>query len=227
MKWRGPVGGGAASGKMGSVVASHARGTQYLRARTTPVNPRSVFQAVIRGAVKTLTSGWQFLTNAQRTGWATYGTNVATVNTLGDPTHLAGVNWFVGNNAVRQQNGFGIINDAPTIMDRGNPNWLASAPVLHYGTGSTTGTLTFSGPIAAANATNGYLAVYMSRPYSAGRITSPGSNRLAATVVGGVTGGSLVFTLPFPAGGTVTKLDATLRLDQGDGRISSPFRATS
>lgn len=226
MKWRGPMGGGAASGKVGALVASHTKSTQYLRARTTPTNPNSVFQQAVRAAVKTLSSLWAALTAGQRSAWDTYAANVSVTNKLGDSANLSGINWFVGNNTIRQQAGFDIIDAGPQTLNRGNPDWLAADPVLTFAAGATTGTLTFSAPLLSTNATNGFLAVFASRPFSAGRVAAPVSSRLAATVTGGVTGGTLIFNLPFATGGSLSKLELTLRLDQGDGRLSSKFQVT-
>jgi hypothetical protein len=224
MKWRGPIGGGAASGAVGSIVASHAKGTQYLRARTVPVNRNSAFQQAVRSAMKTLSSLWSTLTGSQRESWATYADNVLVVNALGDAGKISGFNWFVGNNSIRGQAGFDFIETGSPILNRGNPDWNAAAPVLSFANGGSIGTLTFAGPLLADNGTNGFLAIFASRPFSAGRSSAPGSSRLAATVAGGVTGGTAIFTLPFPTGGTLTKLETTLRLDQGDGRLSSTFQ---
>lgn len=235
MKWRGPFGGGAASGAAGSFVASHARGTQYLRARTVPVNIRSPFQQGVRNAVKALTSLWQALTEEQRGAWRNYGLNVTTINTLGDAFHASGINWFVGNNTPRVQAGLAATLDGPTIFDRGNPDWSSVLPDVTILTDGTVGTLTTSAAIEGNNAANGALLLYISRPYSPGITSFNGPTQLAATfpsnASGNILAGSFTFNSPFVASGVSTsdsgnQMSYTLRLDRGDGRLSSKFQGT-
>lgn len=235
MKWRGPFGGGAASGAAGALVASRARGTQYLRARTVPVNPRSSFQQGVRNAVKALTSAWQTLTEEQRGQWRNYALNVSTTNTLGDSFHASGINWFVGNNTPRVQAGLASTLDGPSIFDRGNPDWSTVLPEVTILTGGTTSTLTLAGDITANNGTNGALLIYHSRPYSPGIVSFNGPTQLAhvlpSTGGGTIAAGNYTYSSPFVASGVSTsdtgnQMSFTLRLDRGDGRLSSKFQGT-
>lgn len=235
MKWRGPFGGGAASGAAGSFVASHARGTQYLRARTVPVNIRSSFQQAVRNAVKTLTSLWQSLSEEQRGAWRNYGLNVSTTNTLGDSFHASGINWFVGNNTPRVQAGLAATLDGPTIFDRGNPDWSTVLPAVDILTDGTSGTLTLAADIPGNNGTNGSMLLYVSRPFSPGITSFNGPTQLATVVASGTDGtllaGNYTFQSPFVASGVSTsdtgnQMSFTLRLDRGDGRLSSKFQGT-
>lgn len=233
MKWRGPYGGGAASGAAGAAVASRARNTQYIRARTTPVNPRTTAQQVVRNAVKALTSLWQSLTNDQRSIWNTYGVNVTVTNALGDSSKLSGVNWFVGNNVPRIQASLPATIAGPTIFDLGNPNWSAVSPSAVIATNGTHGTLTLGGPITSANGTNGALIVWISRPYGPAINFFNGPYQLAAsfpsTGSGNFMAGNYTFNSPFIASGvaatdSANQMQMVLRLDRGDGRLSSKFQ---
>lgn len=233
MKWRGPYGGGAASGAAGAGVASRARNTQYIRARTVPVNPRTSFQQVVRNAVKTLTSLWQTMTSDQRAVWNTYGLNVTVTNALGDSSTLSGVNWFVGNNTPRVQAGLAAILNGPSIFDRGNPNWSTIDPAATIATGGMLGTLTLSAAITGGNGTNGALLMYISRPYGPAINFFNGPYQLAAVfptnASGNVITGAHTFSSPFTASGvaaadSANQMQYVLRWDLGDGRLSSKFQ---
>lgn len=233
MKWRGPFGGGAASGAAGALVASRARGTQYLRARTKPVNPRTSFQQGVRDAIKTLTGLWQSLTEFQRGQWRNYALNVTSINKLGDTFHASGINWFVGNNTPRVQAGMPATLDGPVIFDRGNPDWSTVLPEVNILTNGTGATLTLQADIPGNNGSNGMMLVYLSRPYSPAIVSFNGPTQLATTVASGTDGtllaGNYTFSSPFPASGVSTsdsgnQMAFTLRLDRGEGRLSSKFQ---
>lgn len=220
MLYRGPMGGGAASGKIGSHVASHNRGGQYLRARTTPTNPRSAQQTVVRNAVRVLAPLWSStLTDSQRDNWNVYGVNVAVRNRLGDTVFLSGIAQFIRSNVSRIQAGLSIILDAPVVFD------LGEAPVdfaLTAGALTTSGTLTITNGSASGwnNSTGNNLLLYVSRPQNAGVNFFNGPYRLSAVFPGGKTNGTYTFTLPFSAGpvGSLLKLKARVTLP--DGRLS-------
>lgn len=229
MKWRGPIGGGAASGKLGAMVASRAKSTQYLRARTTPVNPRTVFQQVVRNAVKALTGLWQTMTQSQRDSWNVYAANVTVTNALGDSARLSGVNWFVGNNTPRIQSGLPAIVDGPTIFDRGNPDWSALAPIFTVGSNTDAGTITLQGTLPVSTSTDSHFLIYVSRPFGPGISFFNGPYQLATSIAANTTVSDHAFTLPFVAGGVGTsdssnQMQVVIRLDQGDGRMSSRFQ---
>lgn len=231
MKWRGPIGGGAASGKLGALVASRAKSTQYLRARTTPVNPNSIFQRVVRDAVKALTSLWSQLPTGQLEAWNVYAANVTVTNKLGDSAKLSGFNWFIGNNVPRVQAGFPAEQNAPTIFDIGNPNWSALLPEFTTSSGATTGTLALTGTLPATTNSNSHFYVYVSRPQSAGKTFFNGPFQFAGSIPGNTSSPTHIVTLPFTAAGvgnsdSANFMDFVLRLDNGDGRLSSKFQST-
>ncbi len=229
MKWRGLFGGGAASGKAGALVASRAKSTQYVRARVTPVNPNSPQQQAVRNAVKYLSGLWQRLTSSQRESWNSYAAIVTVVNSLGDASKLSGFNWFNGNNTVRKQCGFTEILQGPAIYDLGNPDVAALGLIFTTSAGATRGTLTLASALTLANPTNGFMAVYCSRPYSPGKNFFKGPYQLAAVHGGNLSIGTYSFDLPFAAAGvgagdTQNQMEVVLRFDQGDGRLSSKFQ---
>jgi len=225
MLWRGPVGGGAASGKMGAMIASRARTTQYLKARvnTGRLVP-SGLQGVIRNAVSTLVSAWSTtLSKLQQAGWSQYALNVTKANRLGDLVHVAGVNWFVGNNTVRQQLGQDPALDAPTDFNTGDILWGDVTVVA----GGTQGTLTLTqAPADYGLGATDVIGFWASPAFSTGREKWYGQYRLATTILGNDTNVEFIFTTPFGDVGTTGKVQGKLRVSRADGRLSSPFTVT-
>ena len=87
------LGGGvlAASGSIGGQTAAHNRFGNYFRARTTPVNPASGRQSVIRAAIQNLAQRWSTtLTQAQRDEWEVYAANIVRTDSLGSQIKLTG-----------------------------------------------------------------------------------------------------------------------------------------
>lgn len=223
MLWRGPVGGGAASGKMGAMIASRARTTQYLKARvyTGRLVPTAL-QAIIHGAVAALVAAWKTLTQEQRDGWNTYAANVPRTNRLGDVTHAAGVTWYTGNNTIKLQLGLPSTDDAPTIFDRGTVDWSGSTLVA----GGTAGTLTLAGtPTGAGLTANDAIGVWAGRPYSIGNAKYYGPTRLVASIPGDSTASIFEFGLPFGAIDTTgsSTMIVVIRTALEDGRVTSPL----
>lgn len=221
MKWRGPIGGGAASGAVGAYVASHNKGGQYLRARTTPTNPSSSFQVIVRNGVKSLSNRWQtVLTSAQRSAWSVYASNVPVLNTLGDSINLTGMNMYVRSNTPRVQGSMAIVDDAPVDFNLGS----ATTPTLTLGAGTSTGTLTYAAAdfVGNANASTSML-LYTSRPQARSIIFFKGPYRFAGKILGTATGPSATFTLPFANGGTNNIVYGQIRISRSDGRLTSTF----
>lgn len=221
MLFRGAFGGGAASGKSGSVVASHNSGGQYLRARTTPTNPRSVFQTAVRDSLRFLARAWStVLSPSQRDGWNTYGQTVGSTNRLGDSIKVSGIAAYQRANVQRLQASVGRIDDAPPLV--GSP-----APFLDGSTftfAGTEGTFTLAGTLPVPGSdSNSHFFVYTTPPFSPGRTFPPQNTRLALTVVGTATGGAHTFALPFPAADTTQQMQLSLTYSAGDGGLAGPF----
>lgn len=106
------------SGSIGSTTYSHNRFGQYMRSRSTPVNPNTDRQVAARNAVRSITIAWQnTLTQAQRDAWDVYAANVSWLNKFGDTVHLTGLNHFIRSNAVLVQNGIARVDIAPVIFN--------------------------------------------------------------------------------------------------------------
>lgn len=211
---------GAASGKLGAMVASHNKGGQYMRARVTPSGAvPTPEQSVVRNAVSSLASAWsQELTQDQRDGWANYALNVPGTNALGDAIQLSGQNWFIACNTPRLQAELARVDDAPLIFDRGTPSWTPSILALT----DTAGTVGLGGSITAA----GNALLYGGRPFSGGRSKYYGSFRLAEVDSLSAGASTIAFTPPFSIGTSGTQMEFRLVLSRDDGRLSAPFRFT-
>lgn len=219
---------GAASGKLGAMVASHNKGGQYMRARVTPSGAvPTAFQQVVRNAVAGLVPAWSSeLTDDQRNAWNIYATNVLGRNALGDAIQLSGQNWYIGSNTLRIQAGLDRVDDGPTIFDRGAVPWAPEVLALTDSTG------TISLGYAAGSLTGGdaTILLFQGRPFSSGRTKYFGSFRLVAPFEesdGSTLNLSGWGSQPFPApAGTVSQQSFQLVMLRDDGRYSSPTRIT-
>jgi hypothetical protein len=220
------MGGGAASGKVGAHVAAHNSGGQYLRARTTPTNPNTVFQQAVRNAVRTLTTRWSsVLTQDQRDSWDVYGRNVTVRNRLGDQIKISGIAHYTRSNTPRLQAALAVVDDGPPLFDLGD----VTPGVFGYTLGAATGTLTLDTSadwIANATGSENSLLLYVSRPQNIGISFFKGPYQFAGQVNSAqASTGTFTFTLPFAY--TVTPQQqsfAQVRVTRGDGRLSSGFQ---
>jgi hypothetical protein len=225
MLWRGPHGGGAASGAAGTQVASHNTGGQYLKARTVPTNPNTIFQQEVRNAVRTTTSRWNTLTPEQRDGWGVYAANTTFRNRLGDTIKISGIANYVRSNTPRFQAGLPLIDDAPGTFDLGDVNGAVIA--FDFGTADGTLTLDDASDWITNNGSANTMLVYVSRPQNAGINFFKGPYRLAGSINGTSAGATpaQVISLPFAAtAGLGQQLFGQVRITRGDARLSSTFQ---
>lgn len=212
----------AASGSMGGTTFSRNRFGQYTRARAVPVNPQSAFQNVVRNALSQLVTSWtEVLTQAQRDAWDTYGQNVPVVDALGNSRNLAGQNWYIACNVPRIQSLLGIVNDAPTIFDRGT----FDPPSITVDATDDEIDVAFDDANDWANETGGAMFVYVSRPVNASRNFFAGPYRFAGLIAGDDTTtptSPATFDLPFPVAAG-NKVGTFVRVARADGRLSSKF----
>ena len=225
MKWRGAaIGGGATSGKLGPAVASRNKGGQYLRSRVVPSGGTPTpQQEVIRNAIRSVVPSWSSLTPDQRAGWNTFGTNVPTVDVLGDTIQLSGQNWYVGANVLATQIGTPLFEDAPTTFDRGGIDLSAAS----FTAGASSGTLSMGAPLNTlfGGDSTGTMNIYLGRDFSAGRSKYFGSFQYTNTYGSNRTNPSFEFTLPF-AHSSSNQLAMNIVIQRGDGRYTTPSRLT-
>lgn len=221
MLWRGPFGQGAASGKLGALVASHNKGGQYLRARTTPTNPNTLQQQTVKNAVRTLAPRWvETVTIDQQGAWETYAANVSVTNRLGDSIHIPALAMYIRCNVSRIQAGLDIVDDAPTTFDLGAAPNLGLSVLAADATAGTNGTIVLAGDNPWFSDPDNALLVYMSRPQNQTKLFFKGPYRLGgeATQIGTLT--QLSFAMPFETGGTLTQTFLQMRVAYADGRLS-------
>lgn len=220
MLYRGPMGGGAASGAMGAMVAGRNRGGQYLRARAKPSGVvASANQQIVRNALGELSTAWSdVLDDGQRLSWVEYAVQVNVTNRLGDSINLSGQNWYVACNTPRLQAGLDRIDDAPVVFNRG------TLPIGEFTAGVAGSNLTidFGGTVTADST----CLVYQGAPFSIGRNKYYGATRFVGTIGlgAGAVGGTLTpaYSLPGPSAKQIVRLVFTA----DDGRLSTPLDAT-
>jgi len=223
MLFRGPMGGGAASGAIGSMIASHCAQGQYLKSRVKPTNPGSVFQAALRNALRQLAPMWATgLTSMQRDAWATYAANVTWLNRLGDTVHLSGQMEFLRSNWPRIQNGLAIQPDAPITFDRGS---IGPAPTLTLTQASMTATLTYDTAGAwIDNDPQSALLIYVGIPRSQGVTFFRRRTNVADLIrADNATTGSFTFQLPRVPAGPLQGWPAWVVATNADGRLTTPM----
>ena len=222
MLWRGPMGGGAASGKIGAMIAGHCAQGQYLKSRVGVTNPRTTFQHPVRNTLRQLASQWgTLLTSTQRASWATYAENVTWVNRLGDTVHLSGQMEFIRSNWLRLWANLDPVLDGPTTFDRSS---VGPAPTLSLSPGLTTGTLTmdvtapwvdYSGQTA--------LLLFVGIPRSGGIAFMKRRTRRCAVVRAAVMPlPDFLFTLPFTVPAFGQAWPAWVVATMADGRMTTP-----
>lgn len=107
-------------GSIGATVFARNRGGAYVRNRTTPLNPQSLSQSVVRAQFGSLSNDWSnTLTQSQRDGWDAWADAVPYSNVFGEDRFLAGINAFVAGNSLLAQAGEDLALDAPTILTKG------------------------------------------------------------------------------------------------------------
>jgi hypothetical protein len=215
---------GTISGSAGGTTFSHGRGGPYIRTRTVPVNPNTVYQQAVRGFLSQLTVLWStLLTASQRAQWDAYAEAVLLPNAQGEPRNVGGLGMYIRSNVPRLQAGLSRVDDGPTnhtLAALTNPG-LTSASVA---TGDLT--FTFDNTDAWANEDGGALFVYGSRAINVTRNFFKGPYRYAEAILGDpITAPTspATATSPFPI---VLGLNSHVRFRAvaADGRVSSDFR---
>ena len=80
------------SGKLNGSVASRNRGGQYLRNKTTPLNPQTAQQVQVRNQFGIISGSWRALTDNDRASWNDSAVNFPYTNVFGDVKYLSGFN---------------------------------------------------------------------------------------------------------------------------------------
>lgn len=112
------------SGSLGGVTSSRNRFGQYRRSRSTPINPNSANQAVVRSRMSLNAAAWRDLTANQRAGWGSLGSMMTRADSLGQAYTLSGFQAFLSVNNNRLCAGDAVATDAPALS---TPDALATA----------------------------------------------------------------------------------------------------
>jgi len=214
-----------ARGSVAGVVFSKNSTSNYMRARTKPVNPNTAQQNTIRAAMAYLVDRWsQTLTALKRTSWELYATNLVMKNRLGEAIHLSGFNHYLRSNIPRVQAGVAVIDDGPVIFELPDqdPTFAITASEAAQEI-----VFTFDDTLAWALETGAYMFKYQGIPQNPQRNFFNGPWRYIDKIAGvDSTGASSPDTEAIKF--AITELQRQwvyARISRLDGRLSEPFRA--
>lgn len=211
------------SGSVGGMTLSHNTGGLYLRARTIPTDPSTIYQTAIRNAMSQLTSRWSaILTPAQREAWDVYASNVTITNRLGDPTTISGLSHYTRSNIPRIQAGLDLVDDGPTVFT------LAPQEAMNNTASEATQLIStvFLDTQPWCDVDGSAMLIYASRPQQPSINFFKGPYRLAGAIEGDsvappTTPQTLAAPFAFVSG---HRLFLQARMTYADGRLSAPFR---
>jgi len=215
------------SGSIGAQVHSHNRYGQYIRARTTPVNPQSGRQSEVRAIMAFFAQEWSNgLTQAQRDAWEVYAAAITRQNKLGSQIKLTGFNHYIRVNVARAQGNLADVSAGPTTLTLppGDPVFACTVDEA-----SQEISVVFDDTLAWNTQAGGGLLVSMSIPKAAGVNFIGGPFRFASTIVGVDPGGVAspqTMAVPFPVA-EGQEIACSARIAEIDGRLSDPFRDQS
>ena len=118
------------SGSIGGETSSRNRFGQYRRARTTPINPNSATQGVVRARMASNAATWRALTANQRAGWGSLGAMISRSDSLGQAYTLSGFQAYCSVNNNKLSAGDAVVSEAPAIV---TPGSLVTATVTSTG----------------------------------------------------------------------------------------------
>lgn len=203
------------------------RSGNYVRAKTTPINPNTARQQGVRGAMAFLTARWSTdLTALQRTAWNLYGASVTMLNRLGENINLSGFNHYLRSNMIRKQTALALIDDGPTLFEIPEKD-----PTLSLASSAATQQLTigFDNSLAWANEDGAFMHLFQGTPQNGQRNFFDGPWRFIGQIAGD---GTTAPTSPELLGVNFAiaagqRLWIYARIGRADGRLSQRFRRDS
>lgn len=102
-----------ARGSMAGATFSRNGNSAYVRARATPVNPRTSAQTVNRDALNSISTAWRALTQPERQSWIALAKTVPYTNSLGESAFYSGFQLFMKCNLTIRAIGGDFITNAP------------------------------------------------------------------------------------------------------------------
>lgn len=216
-----------ARGSIGGQVHSKNRFGSYIRARTTPVNPRSSRQNAVRAAIANLAQYWSgTLTQLQRDAWEVYAAAITRTNKLGAQIKLTGFNMFIRSNAARVQCGGAVVAAGPTTLTLPGADITFACEVDEAGQEIS---VTFDAAASWNIIDEGFLSVFMSIPKAVGTNFIGGPFRFADSIDGDTASpptSPQVLPVPFPVA-EGQALVCRARIMEADGRLSDLFQHAS
>jgi hypothetical protein len=222
MKFKSPIF-SQASGSIGGMVFSHNRGGMYVRNRSTPTNPQSGLQTVVRNAMAQLSAAWATLSDAYKANWLTYAANQAMVNALGDTVYLTPQQHYVRSNVPRIQNGLAVINEGPTVYTL--PTFTPPTFTATHGSPDSI-EVAYDDTAAWCDEDDSAMLIQVGMAVSPGKAFFKGPWRIATPILGDV--GSppstphAISPAPYPMTAD-NKVWIRVRLSLADGRLSAPL----
>jgi hypothetical protein len=110
-----------ARGKQGGLVYSRNASGHYVRAKVSPVQPRSALQLAIRNAMCNEAIYWrETLSAVNRAGWERYAKSTPLVDVFGNKAYMSGIAMYLRQAVVRRRAGGVPIYAAPTLPGEAN-----------------------------------------------------------------------------------------------------------
>lgn len=216
------------SGSIGGLVGSHNKGGYYFRARAVPTDPATTPQEVVRAAVAYLSNRWvNDLTQAQRSGWDQYASQVTITNPLGDEREISGMNHYIRSNVPRIQSTLlPIVDDAPSLFSLAGFTEISS-PTANASTNGVA--FAFNNADTWANTDDSGMIVWISRPQNPSIQYFKGPYQFATFVPGNSTTppespAAAISNFPFIAG---QKIFWRVAVSLDDGRYSNTQRVSA
>jgi hypothetical protein len=126
-----------ARGSMAGATFSRNGNSAYVRARATPVNPRSSAQTVARDSLNTIATLWRSLLASERKSWVDLAKVVPYVNSLGESSFYSGFQFFMKNNLILNALGAPLARmapaTAPTFPSVGMSGLFAEQDTVTFG----------------------------------------------------------------------------------------------
>lgn len=216
----------AGSGSVGGCTYSRNRYGSYIRNRSVPVNPASINQVFVRGALATLVARWtSTLTQNQRDGWTIWAANTPQTDPLGQPIVLTGQNAYISLNALRMNASLAIIDTAPIVY----AGAVLTPPAIVSATAATEVlSISFTNTDPWATAVGGALIVFVGRPQNPSKLFYAGPYRIAGWIPGAAVPPAspqpITSSFPFAVG---QRIHVRFRAVQADARISTPWRLSA
>lgn len=217
-----------ARGSIGGQTHSRNKSGPYVRARTTPINPKSARQSAIRAITALVSTLWlSLLTQDQRDAWEVFAANMPATNKLGEVIRLSGFNQFHKSNVAAKNAELSEISDGPVLFTLpGEDPLYVSA--IDAGTGKIS--IVFDDSRDWVDEDDAAMIVQMGIPQNASRGFFNGPWRHAGIIAGDATTAPTTpdanIDVPFPVADG-QKVWTRSKIIRADGRLSDWFRNDS